>query len=174
MLTKVNFIANIGTMRKNKYIILNVIFALYYVVFAVSPLEYANAAEPAASSISSNAGEKGRPAASFKLFVVDLVLSNVAHHDNDGGKTRLLFKKKRAYSQPAFETSKARIVLPRALPRALPPNGSDVADDPERTGVTEDLTDPPEVRYTVAAEETKPKADRGFKQDHSGLSPPIA
>ncbi len=161
-------------MSKNKYIILNIIFALYYVVFAVSPLEYANAAEPASSSLSANAGEKGRHDPSFKLFVVGLVLSNVTHHDSDSGKTRFLFKKKRAYAKSSFETSKVRIVLPRALPRALPPNGSDVADDPQHAGGIEDLTDPPEVRFIAAAEETKPKADRGFKQDHSGLSPPIA
>jgi len=156
-------------MGRSKYIFLNVMFAVYYLVFAVSPLEYANAMEPASAITAQAAKVKS---AKLNLFVVDLVLSNFCHHD-DAGKARVLFQKRRASEKSRFETSKARMVLPRAIPRALPPNGF-VGDDPQRTAVIEDLPEQPEAPYIYAAEEPKPKAERGYKQDHSGLSPPIA
>ncbi len=157
-------------MTRKRRIILSIMFAVYYAVFAVSPLEYAS--RQTGSDLSAQAQKGVRE--SYRLFVVDLLLSNIHRHDGGVGKTNFLFRKRREVAQSRFENTKSRLVLPRAIPRVLAQSGFDVADDPEHTGIAEDLADPPEARLTYAAEEAAPKARSGYKQDHSGLSPPIA
>lgn len=74
---------------KNTFHILCLIFSLYFSLYAISPLSY---------SYNRQIDERGdTTVAGFRLFVVELLLSNIAHHkDEDKTAAILLFKKKRA------------------------------------------------------------------------------
>ncbi len=140
-------------MPKKKYLIFYILFPVYFLIYAASPLIYTAMAD-AGTREYENADNRTE-SARLELFVVDLLLSNLTHHDHksDSRAFHMLFKKNRA---------------------ALSSDNLNTIEKPEiNTGISRDPVTPPEIRHATVTRDPK-ESSKVFQKLHSGPSPPSA
>ncbi|MBI5327613.1 MAG: hypothetical protein HZB80_04910 [Deltaproteobacteria bacterium] len=137
-------------MLKKKYRIFSVIFSICFSIYAASPLLYTH-------EDGKTDKQTGANSSNLKLFLVDILLSNLTHHKSQAkhsGAVHVLLKKKRA------TLSSDKLNMPEKQEKNL----AKVADSPV----------PSEILYRIAPQNNKPKLNEYFYLSHSGLSPPLA
>ncbi|MBI3755308.1 MAG: hypothetical protein HY265_04005 [Deltaproteobacteria bacterium] len=135
-------------MMKKKHRIFSIIFSICFSIYAASPLLYTYEDGKTYSQTGANSSN-------LKLFVVDLLLSNLTHHKSQAkhsGALPILLKKKRA------TLSSDKLNMPEKQEK--------------NPGVIADLPVPSETLYRIATQNNEPKLNEYFYRHHSGLSPP--
>ena len=144
-------VATILNIMKKKCHVFYIMFAIFFSIYAVSPILYTHECKSTTSQTDTSLNN-------LRLFFVDLFLLNLTHHtktsDNKTHSIHVLLKKKRA------------IVSSGKL---------NIAKEPiENLGTVADFHILSQTSYRTAAPNNEFNFHKDFYQLHAGLSPPIA